>query len=35
MLSTGLTQEDPPRYNWKIVNWDVKIQIKEINVSHF
>ena len=26
MLSTGSTQEDPSRLNWKIVNWEVKNQ---------
>ena len=30
-LSTGSTQEDPSLYNWKIVDWDVKNQIKETN----
>ena len=29
MLSTGSTQEDPPQHNWKIVDWDVKNQIKQ------
>ena len=27
LLSTGSTQEDPSRHNWKIVDWDVKNQI--------
>ena len=26
LLSTGSTQEDPSRHNWKIVDWDVKNQ---------
>ena len=26
LLSTGSTQEDPSRYSWKIVDWDVKKQ---------
>ena len=29
LLSTGSTQEDPPQHNWKIVDWDVKNQIKQ------
>ena len=29
LLSTGSTQEDPSRHNWKIVDWDVKNQIKQ------
>ena len=29
MLSTGSTQEDPSRHNWKIVDWEVKNQIKQ------
>ena len=28
LLSTGSTQEDPSRHNSKIVDWDVKNQIK-------
>ena len=28
LLSTGSAQKDPPRHNWKIVDWDVKNQIK-------
>ena len=28
LLSTSLTQEDPSRNNWKIVEWYVKYQIK-------
>ena len=32
LLSTGSTQEDPSRHNWKkIVDWDVKNQIKQTN----
>ena len=27
LLSTGSTQEDLSRHNWKIVDWDVKNQI--------
>ena len=26
---TGSTQEDPSWYNWKIVDWDIKNQIKQ------
>ena len=29
LLSIGSTQEDPPPHNWKIVDWDVKNQIKQ------
>ena len=29
LFSTGSTQEDPSRHNWKIVDWDVKDQIKK------
>ena len=29
MLSTGSTQEDPSRHNWKIVDRDAKNQIKQ------
>ena len=29
LLSTGSTQEDPSRHSWKIVDWDVKNQIKQ------
>ena len=29
LLSTGSTQEDLSRHNWKIVDWDIKIQIKQ------
>ena len=28
-LSTGSIQEDPSQHNWKIVDWDVKNQIKQ------
>ena len=31
LLSTGSTQEDRSRHNWKIVDWDVKNQIKQTN----
>ena len=31
LLSAGSTLEDPSRHNWKIVNWDVKNQIKQTN----
>ena len=30
LLSTGSIQEDPPRHDWKIVDWDTKIQHKQI-----
>ena len=30
LLRTGSTQENPSRHNWKIVDWDVKNQIKQI-----
>ena len=30
-----LTQEDPPRHNWKIVDWDVKNQHKQTNICLF
>ena len=33
LLSTGSTQEDPSLYNWKIVDWDVKNQIKQTKKS--
>ena len=33
LLSTGSTQEDPSRHNWKIVDWDVKNQIKQNKLS--
>ena len=33
LLSTGSTQEDPSRHNWKIVDWDVKNQIKQTKKS--
>ena len=29
LLSTGSAQEDPSKHNWKIVDWDVKNQIKQ------
>ena len=29
LLSTGSTQEDPSRHNWKIIDWDVKNQTKQ------
>ena len=29
MLSTGSTQEDPSRHDWKNVEWDVENQIKQ------
>ena len=28
LLSTGLNQEDLSRYDWKIVDWDIKNQNK-------
>ena len=31
MLSTGSTQEDPSRHNLKIVDRDIKNQIKQTN----
>ena len=30
LLSTGSTMEDLSQHNWKIVDWDVKNQIKQI-----
>ena len=33
LLSTGSTQEDPSRHNWKIIDWDVKDQIKQTKCS--
>ena len=30
LLSTGSTQEDPPRHNRKLVDWDVKEPHKQI-----
>ena len=30
LLSTGSTQEDLSRHNWKTVDWDVKNQHKQI-----
>ena len=35
LLSTGSTQEDPSRHNWKIVDCDVKNQINQTNKSKF
>ena len=29
MLSTGSTQEDPSQNDWKIVDWEVKNEIKQ------
>ena len=29
LLSTGSTQKDLSQHNWKIVDWDVKNQIKQ------
>ena len=29
LFSTGSTQEDQSRHNWKIVDWDVKNQNKQ------
>ena len=34
-LSTGSTQEDLSRFNWKIVDWDVKNQINKKTTTHF
>ena len=34
-LITGSTQEDLSKQNWKIVNWDVKNQIKQTNRATF
>ena len=33
LLSTGSTQEDPSQRNWKIVDWDVKNQTKQKQIS--
>ena len=33
MLSTGSTQVDPSRQDWKIVDLDVKNQAKQIKTS--
>ena len=33
LLSTGSTQENLSRHNWKIVDWDVKNQIKQNNLT--
>ena len=30
LLSTGSTQDDLSRHNWKVVDWEVKNQIKQI-----
>ena len=30
--STGSTQEDSSQHNWKIVDWDIKNQIKQANM---
>ena len=30
LLSTGSTQEDLPQHDWKIVDWDVKNQNKQL-----
>ena len=35
LLSTGSTQEDPSRHNWKIVDCDVKNQIKQTKLKLF
>ena len=32
LLSSGSTQVDPSRHNWKIVDWDVMNQIKQTNI---
>ena len=34
LLSTGSTQEDLSQYNWKIVDWDIKKQIKQQTYSY-
>ena len=34
LLSTCSIQEDPSQHNWKIVDWDVKNQIKQ-NLNHY
>ena len=31
LLSAGSTREDPSLQNWKIVDWDIKNQIKQNN----
>ena len=31
LLSSGSAQEDPSQSNWKIVDWDVKNEIKQTN----
>ena len=33
VLSTGPTQEGPSRHNLKVVDWDVKNQIKQTNIT--
>ena len=30
LLSTGSTKEDQSRHDWKVVDWDAKIQPKQI-----
>ena len=35
LLCTGSTQEDPSQHNWKIVDRDVKNQIKQTNKQSF
>ena len=35
LLSTGLTLEDMSQYNYKIVDWDVKNQIKQTKLFSF
>ena len=34
LLSTGSTQEDPSQHNLKIVDWDIKNQIKKNKKQH-
>ena len=34
-LSSGSTQEDPSWHDWKIVDWDVKNQIKQTKINKF
>ena len=34
LLNTGSTQEDPSRHSWKIVDWDIKNQIKQTSKSY-
>ena len=33
-LSTGSTKEDPSKHDRKIVDWDIKNQIKQNNIQH-